>query len=535
MNFLQRISLSLLTALLLFAAWPAGGFAPILFLALVPLLITEEFIATTSPKSRFAFFWYSWASMFLFNLLTTWWIWFASPGGMVLAVLANSVIMATVLHFFHVTKKKLGTIAGYAALLFYWTAYEFLHHDWDLSWTWLVFGNGFAAWSNMVQWYEYTGILGGSVWVLLTNIIATYFIAKTIFLKRNVYLKLALIYLIPLILFPLILSGIVEGLHQEKKHPVVVTVVQPNIDPYTEKFGGMSSRDQIKKMLSLAAQKTNDKTDYLIFPETALPDGLWEEDLQGHPQIELLRDFMKPFPGLTVIIGLSSNRFYITREPPNKTARAFKDGGGYYDSYNTAIQLSSDTTILIHHKSKLVVGVEHVPFQGLFGVFEKFAINLGGSSGSLGTQEVPSVFKSDKGTIAPVICYESVYGEYVTKYIEQGAEAIFIITNDGWWHDTPGYRQHCQYAKLRAIETRRPVARSANTGISCFIDQLGTIHQATKYWEPAVISQTIQLNDELTFYTRYGDYIGRIACAISALFAIIAFIKQKKKLPLENH
>jgi apolipoprotein N-acyltransferase len=530
MNFLKRVSLSLLTSLLLWAAWPAGGVAPLLFIALIPLLITEEIIASDKKKSRFSFLGYAYISMIAFNTLTTWWIWFASPAGMILAMVFNSLFMALIFHLFHITKKTLGVAAGYLSLLFYWTAYEFIHHRWELSWPWLSFGNGFAAWSDMVQWYEYTGILGGTLWVLLTNVIAAYLINKTIFLKRAVYIKVAIIYLFPLILIPTILSGVIKGLRQEKRNPIVVTVVQPNIDPYNEKFGGMTPTQQLKKMLNLAAQKTDANTDYLVFPETALPSGLWEEDLQRHPLIETLREFMKPFPSLKLIIGLSSNRYYIVDKAPTTTARAFEDGSGFYDSYNAAMQLTHDTAIQLYHKSKLVLGVERIPFSGLFGFFENFAIDLGGASGSLGTQEFPTVFTSEKAFVAPVICYESGYGEYVTEYIKKGAQAIFIITNDGWWKDTPGYRQHCQYAKLRAIETRRPIARSANTGTSCFINQRGEIMQPTRWWEPAVIRQTLQLNNEITFYTRHGDYLGTFACIVSGIIAAFAFIKKRKSV-----
>jgi apolipoprotein N-acyltransferase len=530
MNFLKRLSLALLSSLLLWAAWPAEGFAPLLFIALVPLLIMEEHIASALPGKRSSFFLLAWIGLIAFNLLTTWWIWYASPGGMVLAVIFNALFMAMTLQCFHLTKRKLGPLAGYLSLLFYWTAYEYLHHRWELSWTWLSLGNGFAAWCDMVQWYEYTGILGGTVWVLLTNIVCAWLINKAIFLKRPVYIKLAFIYLFPLILIPSIISGIIKGLRQEKKNPLTVTVVQPNIDPYNEKFGGMSGRDQLIKMLQLAEQKTDDKTDYLVFPETALPEGIWESDLQQHPHVKMLREFMAQYPALKVVIGLSSEIYYPASEPPTRTARRLMNSEGYYDSYNTAMQLTADSSIQIHHKSKLVVGVEQIPFSGLFGFFEKFAIDLGGASGSLGTQEVPSVFTSDRAKVAPVICYESVYGEYLTEYINQGAEAIFIMTNDGWWRDTPGYRQHCQYARLRAIETRRPIARSANTGTSCFIDQQGNVHQPTEWWVPAVIKQTIQINDVKTFYVRNGDYIGIASCGMSAVIGMTALFRKRKKV-----
>jgi apolipoprotein N-acyltransferase len=148
----------------------------------------------------------------------------------------------------------------------------------------------------------------------------------------------------------------------------------------------------------------------------------------------------------------------------------------------------------------------------------------------LGEQTDREVFFNKQGTgIAPVICYESIYGDYVTKYVQNGAEAIFIVTNDGWWSNSAGHIQHVQYASLRAIETRRDIARSANTGISCFVNRRGDILQATQYWEPAVISQPIQLNSEQTMFVRYGDYIGRVAGFLSIFFVLMTVVRRKVK------
>lgn len=92
--------------------------------------------------------------------------------------------------------------------------------------------------------------------------------------------------------------------------------------------------------------------------------------------------------------------------------------------------------------------------------------------------------------VAPSICYESVYGDFMSEYIRKGAEVICIITNDGWWGNTPGHKQHLSYAKLRAIETRKQVIRCANTGISGFIDEFGNISQAQPYWESPLLTET---------------------------------------------
>jgi len=135
--------------------------------------------------------------------------------------------------------------------------------------------------------------------------------------------------------------------------------------------------------------------------------------------------------------------------------------------------------------------------------------------------------------VAPLICYESVYGEFCGNFVQRGANLLFIITNDGWWGNTPGHKQHFSMARLRAIECRRSIARSANTGISCFVDQRGDVYQVTAYWVPDVISQDLNLNDALTFYVKMGDYIGRISAFLSVVFILISIvfgIRRKKKL-----
>jgi apolipoprotein N-acyltransferase len=164
-----------------------------------------------------------------------------------------------------------------------------------------------------------------------------------------------------------------------------------------------------------------------------------------------------------------------------------------------------------------------MPYPAVFGWLEKFAIDLGGTAGSLGTQEERTVLTGKEG-VAPVVCYESIYGEYVGEYINNGATLIFIITNDGWWLDTPGYKQHLLYGRLRAIETRRCIARSANTGISCFIDERGDFSQETEWWKPAVIKGSINSNSEKTFYTKFGDVIGRICFYASGIILLLAIV-----------
>ncbi|HRZ78204.1 MAG TPA: nitrilase-related carbon-nitrogen hydrolase, partial [Bacteroidales bacterium] len=125
------------------------------------------------------------------------------------------------------------------------------------------------------------------------------------------------------------------------------------------------------------------------------------------------------------------------------------------------------------------------------------------------------------------------YGGFFSGFVRNGAELMFIITNDGWWGNTAGHRQHLTFASLRAIENRRSIARSANTGISAFVNQRGDILQATPYWEPAVIRGTLPANSQKTFYTIQGDYLARIAAFVTAFMLLISItqgiLKRRRK------
>ena len=101
-----------------------------------------------------------------------------------------------------------------------------------------------------------------------------------------------------------------------------------------------------------------------------------------------------------------------------------------------------------------------------------------------------------------------------------------FITN-GWWGNTAGYKQHNSYAKLRAVEFRRSIARSANTGISGFIDQKGKELIQTEWWKQDVIRYTIHTNDYMTVYANWGDYLGRIGSFIAIAMLLSTIVKSK--------
>jgi apolipoprotein N-acyltransferase len=530
------ISLSLLSGLLFSIAWPPVGYPILLFVAFIPLLFMEDALLTQKILSgRLKLFFYSYLTFLIWNSSSTYWVCNASPAGGIAAIVLNSLLMAVVFSLFHATKTKLLSFSisqktTYVIFPLFWVGYEYFHHRWDVSWPWLALGNAFAGNHTWIQWYEYTGVPGGSVWVLVVNVLLFRILKEKKWRSKETLLLSAKT--VCIIIAPIIGSLYLYAACAPKKNTlneIEVVVVQPNIDPFSEKFSGMNFQEQLHKMLCLASEKVDSTTDYVVFPETALTESMWENTIKQTASIGVLKGFLQAYPKLKIIAGAATDYAYEKNEKRSATARKFKQEEGYYDSYNTALQIDHSDSIQIYHKSKLVPGVERMPYPAIFGFLENLSIDLGGTAGSLGTQEERSVFKAPSNSlkrgeqegvskpsiawltgvgIAPVICYESIYGEYVTDYINQGASALFIITNDGWWRNTPGYEQHLLYGRLRAIETRRCIARSANTGISCFINERGDFSQETSWWKPAVIKQCITLHSEKTFYVQHGEIIG---------------------------
>jgi apolipoprotein N-acyltransferase len=517
----------LISGLLLSIGWPARGFPVLLFIGFVPLLFIEDYIFRNRTLfGRLSFFFYAFISMLLWNTLTTYWIYYSTAVGVILAVLLNALFMSFTLSLFHYSRTVIKQNSAYITFILYWITFEYLHLNWDLSWSWMNLGNGFANHPAWIQWYEYTGCFGGTLWVLLVNYMI-FFAVKMFFLlertsKFRLYYSLSCL---GLIVIPFIISFFIYFNYHEKGESANVIIVQPNIDPYYEKFDAMTPEQQLAKLLKLAKQKANIQTDLLVGPETAIPEAVNEGMLDESNSVDSLKSFIAKYPQLNILLGLSSFKMFKRGENISATARLYSDTS-WFDEYNTAMMLDPSMNIQLYHKSKLVPGVEKMPWSEHMKFLEKYALDLGGTVGSLGIQKERSVFYSRDKKIkaAPVICYESIYGEFVSEYVKNGANIICVITNDGWWKNTAGYRQHFCYASLRAIETRRSIVQSANTGISGFINQKGDVQQRTGWWEGDVLQQNVLLNEDKTFYVKHGDYIASLARYLSMMVLLYSFV-----------
>ncbi len=519
---------SAISGILLSLAWPNWGFPFLIFIALTPLLfILDKMKEYKHLFAKMSGMLYTFPAFVIWNSITTWWIWNSTSIGAIFAIVLNSFFMSLVFGMYHILKLKFFKVSkGYLALICFWIAWEYFHLDWDLSWSWLNLGNVFAEYPIFIQWYEITGVFGGTLWILLINILIYEIYLSFINLTHKNY-KLTMGSLLGVVLFiPIILSIVRYYNYTEKVNPIDIVVIQQNTDPW-EQYD-IKSEQLIHNILELARQKVDSNTSLIIGPESAIQDYAWEDKLEDYLSIDSLKSFVDEHPHINFVLGISTLKMYKSGEKPSSTARKYgKEGNQFYDSYNTSMFVNSEKNIQFYHKSKLVPGVEKMPFPKYLKPLEKFALDLGGVTGSLGMDSKRQVFNlsNNKGVVGSAICYESIYGEFFSEFVKNGATVMTIITNDGWWGKTPGYRQHFQYARLRSVETRRSIARAANTGTSGFINQRGDVLQASQWWEPAVLKQTLNQNSELTFYTIYGDYIGRIARITSMLILFLYMLQ----------
>ncbi|MFD2719408.1 apolipoprotein N-acyltransferase [Hymenobacter monticola] len=538
--------LAVLGALLLsggWAPWPTAWLVPLLFVGWLPYLVMERKLTLEGARKGRVFA-STYLMLVLWNALTTWWVSYAELAAGIAAVVLNALLMCLPLMAFRQTKKRLGNRWGYLSLPVYWIAFEQLHLHWDITWPWLTLGNGFAAAPQWVQWYEYTGFLGGSVWVWAVNLLLFFWlVSKEAKAKARdmepadlpndgssaPLFTVKLLTPLLVIFLPIALSYFIGATYQEKGPTAEVIVVQPNLDPYVEKFEGGAQfvpyDEQLTRLLKLSEQKLTPETRLIIWPETALEEPYWENTIESNPKIRRVRAWLARHPGVALLTGITTLGSYPNKEAASETAR-YRDDLGYYDFFNSAAYFADAAApVALYHKSRLVPGVEKIP-PVLVAIVSH--IDLGGTVGSVGSQADRTVFAAPANApalrLAPIICYESIYGDFVGEYARNGATLLGLPTNDAWWHDSPGYRQLLSYGQLRCIETRRDLARSANTGFTGFINQKGEITQRETAWIPTSSRATVHLNTETTFYVRFGELIGRGAQLAAVLLLVVAVV-----------
>ena len=523
--------LTALSAVLLSLPWLVPHTGALALVAFVPLLCAEAVAEQCKVRTSWI---YPAAAFVAWNAATTFWVCNATVGGGIFAILANAAQMLLIWLLFRLARKRLPGVVPYIFLAAMWIAWERRYFSVEISWPWLTLGGAFAQSTRTVQWYEYTGMLGGSLWVWLSNlgIFGLLVAVSDGYWQRwnKLARACASIGIILVIAGPVVASKMIWSSYGERSEGELEVVIgQPNFDPY-QKFESMSQAEQTAVLLDGFADALSARPAgpvLLLAPETFTGD-IFLNQPEASRTLQSIRTFLGAHPGAEMLLGASTYDIYATHAAPDILARQY--GDGWILSHNSAVMATASDPIEVYHKSKLVVGTELTPYPKIFVPLDDWLSRKMGVSGLMGRcigQEEVSLlhFGPQRVPLGCAVCYESVYGEYCTEYVKAGAQAMTIITNDAWWGDTPGYRQHLNFARLRAIELRRDIARCGNTGISCFIDQRGEIQDQSSWWTRETLSGQVNLSTEQTAFVRHGDLVGRVCTLMFLLLAAMLLVR----------
>ena len=504
--------------------WPLMVVGFVALLRLVDGLVEGQ-------QARKRMWWYGYHAFVLYNVLATWWVANTALAAGIVANFLNALLMTVPAVAIYQARKHIPKYWLLAAPLF-WISFEYLHYNWQIAWPWLTFGNALASTPYLAQWYEWTGVFGGSLY-LAGGASLSYYVYLHLWRqpagKYRAVIGLCAWWLVPVAVS---LSLLVQVVDDGSNISAEVLAVQPNLEPHYEKFDG-DPNGQLDHFFDLIGDP-NERA-LVILPETSF--GNYDEaTLNRSPLFQRWqRDVASE---VDLLAGLSTYvRYARPIESPALRTQDIPGGGQvYYTSHNSAVAATDSEVAGVYHKSRLVPGVEMLPYRKLLFFFEPLVKSLGGTTAGLGVSDSAIVFRYPSGlAAAPLICYESIYGDYVREFTQAGANLLVVPTNDGWWDDTPGHVQHLQIGQLRAIENRRWLVQAANSGISAIVDHAGQVRERTSYNEATVLAGEVKLLRGLTLYARVGDVLGAVCAGLGCLcLLVLLFVAGQRSVSLNE-
>ena len=493
------VLLAAATAVLLLVAYPPLSLVLPTFIALVPLLWALDELKERGGTAGQAA-WLGWWFGVLAHGVTLYWmiiaLWHFTKlsalgyAASVLIVLAPQWALGLWIVYRTLTRTRIPLWVSFPLT---WTAIEWLQgHYGDLRFPWLGLGSALPRVDVLVQWADLAGARGVTLWLAWANVMI--YLA----LRRRTWKPL-----VPLAATLLVAFG--YGSWREKTlvmRPVTrVAVLQPNVG-FAEKRAERDNIRLLNQVLAMSREVARDSTVRLIaWPETAVPVFFVD-----HPAyVDSMRTLTSEL-GRPVITGGLDAVFH-----PD----------GSYDYFNAAFLYDAGGRLVepVYRKKYLVPIVERVPFINprWFKGLKWF--------GGFGKGDRFPVYRIPEGGFGVLICYESAFQDLSRNYRRQGADFLVNVTNDGWYGETWAPAQHASHLVMRAIETRMGVARSANTGISEFVDPLGHVHSATRLNTEAIVTDSVLTTDTRTLYVRLGDWVALVALIGTAACLAAGFRK----------
>lgn len=383
---------------------------------------------------------------------------------------------------------------------------------------------------EIIQIADHMGVYGVSFLIVLVNVALAEFIAWLMPLLRGfrpARLPWALITMAALVVtlsWQYGLATLSETPFSDiPRSSISVGVVQPNVDQAVK--WDTAYREETLARFDRLTEQLGRTTDLVIWPEAATPFVFEREPVYQLQLIALANRTQAP-----ILFGSPALRFYPDRKP-------------YL--LNSAYLLSPNGQVLGRYdKQHLVPFGEYIPFKSsLLFFLDKLVEGIGDFEAGTGptvltlTPKPRSAATSAAGAAArPVqfgvaICYEVIFPNLVREFAANGAEFLVTVTNDAWFGASSAASQHFSMVVFRAVENHLSFARSANTGISGFIDPFGRIAEATPIFTEQAVKATIQVWRPHTFYSRYGDVFAYGCAIICALLVLFGLFRTKESEP----
>jgi len=391
-------------------------------------------------------------------------------------------------------------------------------HEWARGWLFSGFGwNGLGvalhAQFPMIQIAEFTGVVGLSFAIAFANVIAVttplrlYAEIRAQRMRPHFDLVLTMIGIVALLAF-----GLNRIQRASPSKALRVAAVQAGV-PQLQKFDPQFSAQVFEKFkrLSEIALGAN-PPDLLVWPESSMPDPVRDQNSESYR-------FVMNFAGTTKTdLMLGTLDFEQDHD------------------YNAALLVSNNgQRTQIYRKIHLVPFGEYIPLRHSFPVFAAIASTWVPGDFARGTEHTIFNLTNGETRVAPLICFEDTVGELVRHFVLNGANLLVDVTNDGWFLHSFGSHQHVANAIFRCVENRRPMVRAANTGVTCFVNEFGRVTQILQddtgnTFTEGVLSGSVDVPEnlqQLTFYTRHGEWFAESCAVTTALAVIFIFIRRK--------
>ncbi|MES2800359.1 MAG: nitrilase-related carbon-nitrogen hydrolase [Bacteroidota bacterium] len=521
-SLLLLVLLALISGLLISLAWPGDTLVLFLFIGLIPLLFAIDKIALSDSRIKFLhLFLIAFITHYTWTSLSLGWLKASSPKTFQLAILIDAVTFALIFLPTFAIRKNLGIKFQWVYTISSWMALEFINQQWAMGAPYFVIGGGFGMYPQMIQFYSITGIEGGSLLVLLSNLGGYLVLKNTI--KKQAVKKSMIILTIGLAPFVLSMAHLFDY-EIEGREKVKVAAVHSFIETYADDSHAHPEKT-INFLWDLTNQSKLDDVELVLWPETVIFNLGWVTNLQGDSAYKSLMEKMKSQTTFSLCTGGYSYSAVPKNEDDPYIAHE-KARNIFYKAHNVALTIDTIGLMSIRGKEQFIPFQERIPLLKQLPFLKNWVDFVGANTMVCPYEQSEEVHKTMNGTsYVPVLCFESTYPLKMAKHAVEG-ELVVILANENWNKDLSGSDQYLYSNVAIAIQSRTSIARSSNSGTSAMIDPSGKILTKRKGRQAGVLIAELPLKEDATIYELMAGTLYKTGLTLAAFLLIWSTFKQ---------